>query len=159
MPTHFTYQKSRPLQRVLLVVTLISVAVAFFSPKGGNPLLFGLLILLTSALLVGIGYLYLFNRSFRISGQALTVKRKIGRSKHIPFRELRRVLVREEPTTEGLRMTMLLFSASGTTKIVLSDLTDRSALLRLVEERGRSFGFPVVYQDAAGRVLGSVAGR
>ena len=150
----FKYQKGNKVWRVAAIAVMLTVGVFVMDGAKGGFWQLLLLAVVTAVLLFLLGYMYLVNQQLEVSATALTVAKKVGRSRIIPFNTIRRIVLRAEADAlEGGQLRMTVFSDGGNTKVLLSELEERGELIRLLDARGRDFGFSVVRQGVDGEVI------
>ena len=150
----FKYQKGNKAWRVAAIAAVLTVGVSVMDGGEGGFWQLLLLAVVTAVLLFLLGYMYLVDQQLEVSATALTVAKKIGRSRIIPFEAIRRIVLRAEADApEGEQLRMTVFGDGGNTKVLLSDMAERGELIRLLDARGREFGFTVVRQGVDGEVI------
>ncbi|WP_338768643.1 hypothetical protein WAF17_08230 [Bernardetia sp. ABR2-2B] len=159
-PEIFKYQKGKKIGEILTMVSIVTLIVFILDSNGSEITKILLTILMTVFLIFMISYTYLLNENFQIDSEALTIKKKIGNSNKIPFKNIRRVTIREkENSVETNHFAMTVFERNKNTRIIVSDLDNRFKMINLFEQKGRDFGFNVIHQNINGKIIREIKKR
>lgn len=94
--------------------------------------------------------------SYHFQKEGLMVHRPLRGDLFFPFRQVRRIVIREEKNSLGPhRLTLKLFRKDGQNRlVVVSDLKHKSAFLREIESKAQDF--KIIYQNEQGEVTRTV---
>lgn len=153
-PEIFKYQKGKKIGEIVTMISITTLIVFILDSNGSEITKILLTILMTGFLIFMISYTYLLNENFQIDSEALTINKKIGNSNKIPFKNIRRVTIREEENSvEANHFAMTVFETNKNTRIIVSDLDDRFKMINLIEQKGKDFGFNVIHQNINGKII------
>lgn len=156
----FKYQKGKKIGEILTMVSIVTLIVFILDSNGSEPTKILLTILMTGFLIFMISYTYLLNENFKIDSEALTIKKKIGKSYKIPFVNIRKVTIREEENSiETNHFAMTVFEPHKNTRIIVTDLDNRFKMINIIEQKGRDFGFNVIHQNVNGKIIKKETGH
>jgi len=153
-PEIFKYQKGKKIEEIITMVSIITLMIFILNSDGSEITKILLTILMNGFLILMISYTYLLNKNIEVNSESITINKKFGKSKKIPFNEIRRITIREEENSvEANHFAMTIFGNKNNTRIIVSDLDKRYKIIDLIERKGKDVGFKVIHQNLEGKII------